>query len=157
MHTDIKKFVRECEACQVNKHETVHPVGLLQPLPIPSRTWANISIDFIESLPTSQGSTVILVVVDRFSKYRHSITLSHPYTASTVAHLFLSNIFKLHGMPQSIVSDRDPIFTSTFWHELFQLHGISLPFSYAHHPQSDNQTEALNKCLETYLHCYSGS
>lgn len=99
MRKDIEKYVRECEICQVNKHETVHPSGLLQPLPIPSRNWADISIDFIEGLPPFHGSTVILVVIDRFSKYGHFLALSHPYTASTVAYLFLSNIFKLHGMP----------------------------------------------------------
>jgi hypothetical protein len=157
MRNDIKKFVRECDICQVNKHETFHPAGLLQPLPIPSRKWADISMDFIEGLPPSHGYTVILVVIDRFSKYGHFLPLSHPYTASTFAHLFLSQIFKLHGMPQTIVSDRDPLFTSSFWRELFHLQGISLAFSSAYHPQFDGQTESLNKCLETYLRCYSGS
>jgi hypothetical protein len=108
-------------------------------------------MDFIEGLPPSQGTMVILVVVDRFSKYGHFLPLSHPYTASTVATLFFTNIFKLHGMPQTIVSDHDPIFTNTFWGELFQLQGISLAFSSAYHPQFDCQTKALNKCLETYL------
>jgi len=149
MRTDIKKFVRKCEICQVNKHETVDPAGLLQPLPIPSRIWADISMDFIEGFPPSHGYTVILVVIDKFSKYGHFLPLSHPYTASTVSHLFLSQIFKLHGMPQTIVSDRDPLFTSSFWRELFHLQGISLAFSSAYHPQSDGQTESLNKCLET--------
>jgi len=149
MRTDIKKFVRKCEICQVNKHETVDPAGLLQPLPIPSHIWADISMDFIEGFPPSHGYTVILVVIDKFSKYGHFLPLSHPYTASTVSHLFLSQIFKLHGMPQTIVSDRDPLFTSSFWRELFHLQGIYLAFSSAYHPQSDGQTESLNKCLET--------
>jgi IS30 family transposase len=155
MRKDIKKLVKECEVCQVNKHETIHPAGLLQPLPILTRAWSDISMDFIEGLPSSHGCNVILVVVDRFTKYGYFLSLSHPYTASKVAHIFLTHIFKLHGMPKTIVSDRDPTFASTFWRELFQLQGISLAFSSTYHPQSDGQTEALNKCIKTYLRCYT--
>jgi hypothetical protein len=157
MRQDIKKFVRECAVCQVSKPESIHPPGLLQPLPIPSRVWSDISMDFIEGLPSSHGFSVIMVVVDRFTKYGHFITLAHPYTASKVAQLFLANVLKLHGMPTTIVSDRDRVFTSSFWQELFRLQGVSLAFSSAYHPQSDGQTEALNKCIETYLRCYSAS
>jgi IS30 family transposase len=112
-------------------------------------------MDFIEGLPSSHGCNVILVVVDRFTKYGYFLSLSHPYTASKVAYIFLTHIFKLHGMPKTIVSDRDPTFASTFWRELFQLQGISLAFSSTYHPQSDGQTEALNKCIKTYLRCYT--
>jgi hypothetical protein len=157
MHKDIKKFVRECSVCQENKHETTHPAGLLQPLPIPTRAWSDISMDFIKGLPSSQGFMVIFVVVDRFTKYGHFLPLSHPYTASKVAEIFLANVLKLHGMPRTIVSDHDPVFTSSFWRDLFKLQGISLALSSAYHPQSDGQTEALNKCLETYLCCYAGA
>jgi hypothetical protein len=95
--------------------------------------------------------------VDRLTKYGHFLPLAHPYSASTVAHLFLANIFKLHRMPSTIVSNRDPAFINSFWHKLFLLQGITLAFSSAYHPQSDGQTKALNKCLETYLRCYAGA
>jgi transposase InsO family protein len=156
MRRDIKKLIRECSVCQENKNELIHPPGLLQPLPVPLQVWTDISMDFIEGLPTSKGFTVIMVVVDRLTKYGHFIALSHPYTASTVSHLFFANVLKLHGLPKSIVSDRDPIFTSSLWQELFKLQGITLAYSSAYHPQSDGQTEALNECLEGYLRCYTG-
>jgi len=114
MRRDIKAFIRQCDTCQMNKHDNIYPVGLLQPLPIPSRVWTDISMDFVEGLPLSQGYSVIFVVVDRLSKYAHFMALSHPYSAVRVAQIFAANVFKLHGMPNSIVSDRDTTFTNTF-------------------------------------------
>lgn len=108
-------------------------------------------MDFIDGLPSSFGKTVILVIVDRFSK----AALKHPYTASSVAQVFLDNFFRLHGFPRSIVSYRDTVFLGDFWQELFQLQGCTLNLSTAYHPQSDGQTEVVNRCLETYLCCMS--
>jgi hypothetical protein len=133
MRKDIRKLIKECSVCQASKVENVHPTGLLQPLPIPSQCWSDISMDFIDGLPLSHGHSVILVVVDRLTKYGHFLSLSHPYTAVTVANLFFTQIFKLHGLPQTIVSDRDAIFTSSFWKELFRLQGTNLAFSSAYH------------------------
>lgn len=134
MKQDVLHFVAGCDVCQRHKNENVASPGLLQPLPIPDRLWSDISMDFVEGLPNSSNKNVILVIVDRLSKYAHFLALSHPYTATTVAQLFLDNIFKLHGMPQSIVSDRDTIFISTFWKELFRLQGTTLNLSTAYHP-----------------------
>ncbi|KAJ1699965.1 hypothetical protein LUZ63_008477 [Rhynchospora breviuscula] len=153
MKEDVHKFVSECEVCQLNKGEHVKTPGLLQPLPIPDEAWTSISMDFISGLPKSEGKEVVLVVVDRLTKYAHFIALSHPYTAPTVAQLFLDNIYKLHGLPTNIVSDRDPVFTSQFWKELMQKLDIKLNMATAYHPQTDGQTERVNQCLEQYLRC----
>lgn len=112
-------------------------------------------MEFIEGFPKSLGKTVIWVVVDRLTKYAHFIALSHPYSASDITKLFMENIFKLHGMPEDIVSDRDHVFTSKLWQELFLMQGVTLSTSTAYHPQYDGQTEVLNRCLETYLRCFA--
>jgi transposase InsO family protein len=115
--------------------------------------WTFISLDFVEGLLKSGNKDVILVVVDRLTKYAHFIALSHPYTAHMVAQLFIDNILKLHGPPVAIVSDRDRIFTSQFWQHIFKAMKVSLHLSSAYHPQSDGQTERVNQCLENYLRC----
>lgn len=108
----------------------------LQPLGIPEMVWSDIAMDFIESLPRVNGKSVILTVVDCFSKSAHFLPLSHPYSASTVARAFFDTVVRLHGIPSSTVSDRGPVFTSKFWTELFRLAGVKLNLSSAFHPQS---------------------
>lgn len=149
----MQQFIQACTVCQLNKTENVKSPGLIQPLEIPTRVWEDISMDFIEALPLAHGKSVIMVVVDRLSKYARFMALSHPYSAASVGQLFLTNVYKLHGMPKSIVSDRDPVFTSIFWQELFKKCKVSLKYSSAYHPQSDGQTEVVNRCLETFLRC----
>jgi len=131
----VRDFVSTCVVCQRNKTETLHPAGLLQPLPVPSRVWADIAMDFIEALPKVHGKSVILTVVDRFSKYAHFIPLGHPYTATSVARAFFHDIVRLHGFPDSIVSDRDPVFTGQVWRDLFRQAGVQLRMSTAFHPR----------------------
>jgi len=104
MKTDIKNFVATCEVCQRNKSDNLSPAGLLQPLPIPTQVWTDISMDFIGGLPKSNGKDSILVVVDRLTKYAHFIPLGHPFTATEVATTFLQKIVRLHGFLSSIVS-----------------------------------------------------
>lgn len=155
MKDDIKSFVQHCIICQQAKAVNSLPASLLQPLPIPKQVWEDVAMDFITGLPISFGYTVIMVVVDRLSKYGHFMALKTNYTSKSVAELFTNNIVKLHGMPKSIVSDRDTVFTSKFWQNLFQLQGTTLAMSSAYHPQPDGQSEVLNKCLEMYLRCFT--
>ncbi|BAF14549.1 Os04g0389000, partial [Oryza sativa Japonica Group] len=152
----VQEHARACFTCQQNKTEHLQPAGLLQSLPVPSAVWADIAMDFVEGLPRVHGKTVILTVVDRFSKFAHFIPMAHPYTATSVAAAFFSEIVRLHGVPASIVSDRDPVFTSTFWRELFRLAGVRLNLSSAFHPQSDGQSEVTNKIIAMYLRCLTG-
>jgi hypothetical protein len=125
-------------------------------LEVSSQVWADISIDFIEGLPKVVGKSVILTVVDRFSKYAHFIALGHPYTASSVAWAFFDGIVRLHEFPLSIVNDRYPVFTEHVWQDLFKMAGATLKMSTAFHPQMDRQSEVVNKIIAMYLRCVTG-
>lgn len=153
IRADVKQFIQECIICQQAKATNHLPAGLLQPLPIPNQVWEDIAMDFITGLPLSFGFTVIVVVINRLTKYGHFFALKSDYNSKTVADIFFKNVVKLHGLPKSIVSDRDIVFTSIFWKQLFTLSGTSLAMSTAYHPQSDGQSEAVNKCVEMYLRC----
>lgn len=113
-------------------------------------------MDFVEALPKVHGKSILLTVVDRFSKYAHFIPLGHPYTAASVARAFFADIVCLHGFPKLIVSDRDPVFTGHVWRDLFRLAGVKLRMSSAFHPQTDGQSEAVNKGITMYLRCTTG-
>lgn len=153
----VISFMASCDVCVTSKDNNVAYPGLLQPLPISNQVWSHISMDIIERLPKSRNKDVILVVVDRITKYTHFIALSHPYTAATVADIFWKRVHSLHGTPESIVTDRDKIFLSNFWQALFKLLETQLHYSIAYHPQSDGQTERVNKYLENYLICITAS
>ena len=152
----VQDWVRSGTTCQHNKSPALQPAGLLQPLDVPSPVWADISMDFVEGLPKVGGKSVILTVVDRFSKYAHFIALGYPYTATSVARAFFDGIVRLHGFPTSIVSDRDPVFTGHVWRDLFQMAGVKLRMSTAFHPQTDGQSEVVNKVIAMYLRCVTG-
>ena len=123
---DIRNFIHKCDVCQWHKYDVAAYPGLLQPLPIPEGVWTDVCLDFIEGLPKAKGKDVILVVLDRLSKYGHFMSLQHPYTAQDVAQCYLDHVFKLHGMPVTLTSDRDPVFLSSFWKDLFTLQGVQL-------------------------------
>jgi transposase InsO family protein len=149
----VAQFVQGCEVCQQAKVEHVKLPGLLQPLSVPQQSWSTVSMDFIEGLPKLGKWDTILVVVDKFSKYAHFLTLSHPYTALQVVQQYFDHIYKLHGMPSALISDRDKIFTSTLWKELFKLSDTQLLMSSSYHPQTNGQIERINQCLEGFLRC----
>lgn len=130
--------------------------GFLQPLPIPEQAWVYITMDFIVKLPNSKGKDTIWVIVDRLTIYGHFIALSSPLTSSSLAQVFIDVIYRLHGLPNYVVSDRDPLFTSTFWKELMEKQGIQQQLSSVNHPQTDRQTERVNLRLEFYLRCMCG-
>lgn len=151
----ILTFVAKCKVCQCNKGETIELPGTLQPFNLPAFIWTDVSMDFIIDLPKSGNKSVIMVVVHKISKYAHFCALPYPFTPTLVALVFMDQIFKLHGMLTSITSHQDPTFTITFWQERFKLHGMQLQLSTHSDPQIDGQTEAVNKCLETYLRCFT--
>jgi hypothetical protein len=115
LKTDVQRFLVECLVCQQNKVETIKISSILQPLAILSQLWEEVSMDFITGLPKSKGNIVIMVIVDRLTKYTHFCALSHPFKAITVATTFMETIQKMRGSPKIIVSGRDPIFSGHFW------------------------------------------
>jgi hypothetical protein len=134
MKQDVHIFVAECDVCQRNKGETIKYPSTLQTPSIPPAIWRYISIDFIVGLPKSRNNSVIMVVVDRISKYAYLCSLQHPFTTSTLAQIFMDHVFNLHGMSHSIFFYRDPTFISNFWQELFRLQGTQLYLNTAYHP-----------------------
>ena len=154
-HTvDVRDYVLGCEVCQAEKSVHRLPAGLLQPLQLPEEKWSDISLDFIMGLPVSErGNDGILTVVDRATKMVHLVPVQQTITAAETARVFWDNVGKLHGIPRSIVSDRDPRFVSKFWQEFWKLLGTKLRMSSAHHPQTDGQTEAANRVVEQVLRC----
>ena len=143
-----------CDVCQRYKNRSEAPAGKLMPNTIPEKPWSHILADFITKLPLAQGYNAILVICDWFSKMAHFIATTEKTSAEGLAKLFQDHIWKLHGLPESIISDRGAQFVAGMIKELNNLLGIQTKLSTAYHPQTDGQTERINQELEQYLRVF---
>ena len=156
MRSEVEKYVKNCKICQYAKRKSQN-IGLYKPLPIPNRPWDMISINFVLGFPkTQKGNDSIFVAVEIFSKMAHFIPYFKTSYASHVANLFFKEIVRLHGLPKSIVSNRDTRFLRHFWRTLWKKLGTKLSFSSAYHPQTDEQTKVVNKSLGNLLRSLVG-
>jgi hypothetical protein len=152
MKKEIAQYVARCDTCQRTKAEHQKRTGLLQPLPVPEWKWEEIGMDFVTRLPrTQKGNDSIWVIIDRLTKVAHFILVKTTFGGATLAQIYLKEIVRLHGIPRKIVLDRGTQFTSKFWTSLQKAMGTKLDFSTAYHPETDGQTEMVNKVLEDLL------
>ncbi|KAL0147880.1 hypothetical protein M9458_056801, partial [Cirrhinus mrigala] len=151
---DVTQFVRQCTTCNITKTSHQRPAGLLQPLPVPQRPWSHIAVDFITDLPPSHNYTTILTVIDRFSKACRIIPMAKLPTAWETAEVLLNQVFRLFGIPDDIVSDRGPQFTSRVWQAFCKQLNINVSLTSGYHPQSNGQAERLNQELIRFLRTY---
>jgi len=155
MNQEIKSYIQSCVKCQGNKASNRHSQGLLQALPVPQGPWEQVTMDLISQLPiTRRKNDASVVFVDKLTKMTHLIPTKTTVTAPHLAEMFYGEIIRLHGIARSIVSDRDPRFTSNFWKCLWKLLGTKLAMSTAYHPQTDGQTERMNRILEDMIRAY---
>ena len=151
---EVGRYVDGCDTCQRYKNRSEAPAGKLMPNAIPEKPWSHISADFITKLPLAQGYDAILVVCDRFSKMVHFIATTEKTSAEGLARLFRDHVWKLHRLPESIISDRGMQFAAGMMKEVNNLLGIQTKLSTAYHPQTDGQTERINQELEQYLRVF---
>ena len=151
---EVKIYVEGCDQCQKMKNRAEMPAGKLRPNQVPERPWQHISVDFITKLPVSKGHDLILVVCDRFLKMSHFVVTTEKTTAEGLAKLFRDNVWKLHGLPESVISDRGPQFAAGLTKELNKMLGIETKLSTAYHPETNGQMERTNQELEQYLRMY---
>jgi hypothetical protein len=158
MQQEVKDYITTCLACQSNKARSQRQHGLAQAIKSPPRRWDQVTMDLITQLPrTTEGNDAIVVVVDKYSKMLHCFPTTTTVTAPQLAKLFMNGIVRHHGIPSSIISDRDPRFTSSFWQQLWKQLGTKLAMSTAYHPQTDGQTERANRIIEDMMRAYVSS
>ncbi|TWW62587.1 Retrovirus-related Pol polyprotein from transposon 17.6 [Takifugu flavidus] len=157
LQEDVREFVGACTVCARSKASHRSPAGLLHPLPVPSRPWSHIALDFVTGLPVSQGNDTILTIVDRFSKGVHFVALPKLPSAPETAELLVSHVVRLHGIPLDLVSDRGPQFTSRVWQAFCKGIGATVSLTSGYHPQSNGQAEQANQALEAALRCVTTS
>ena len=153
MSADVRDFVAACTVCARNKTSSRPASGLLRPLPVPSRPWSHIGMDFVTGLPISRGMSVILTIVDRFSKQAHYVALPKLPSALETADLLAQHVVRLHGIPADVVSDRGPQFVSRVWRAFCRGIGATVSLSSGYHPQTNGQAERANQALEVTLRC----
>lgn len=158
MSADVHQYTSTCPTCQKAKTSTSKPIGLLHPLPTPSQKWEQVTLDLITQLPPTKSTNfdAIVVFVDRLTKRIHVAPTNTSVNAEGMAQLFFDHVFRHHGLPKVLISDRDPRFTSIFWKNLMQLVGTKLAMSTANHPETDGQTERANRTLEDMLRAFVG-
>ncbi|KAK3520070.1 hypothetical protein QTP70_011988 [Hemibagrus guttatus] len=161
MAADIRSYVQGCRECAMSKNPCHLPSGKLLPLPIPNRLWSHLGVDFITDLSVSGGCTCVLVIVDRFSKSCQLVPLPGQPTALDTAECLFNYIFRYYGLPEDIVSDRGPQFTSRVWRAFFKRLGVTVSLSSGYHPQTNGQTERkiqeICRFLRTFCHSHQES
>ncbi|KAL0193439.1 hypothetical protein M9458_011735 [Cirrhinus mrigala] len=154
LRSDTITFIKNCSVCNTSKTPRQLPAGLLQPLPVPNRPWSHIAVDFVTNLPSSHGQTTILSVIDRFSKGCRFIPFPKLPTAMETAEALCNSVFRFYGLPEDIVSDRGPQFTSRLWSSFFHLLGVNVSLTSGYQPQANGQAERLNQELTRFLRSY---
>ncbi|KAI4888300.1 hypothetical protein NFI96_011993 [Prochilodus magdalenae] len=154
MRSDIHRFIASCTVCAKSKTPRTLPAGKLQPLPVPNRPWSHIAVDFVTDLPKSQGMTVILIVIDRFSRGVRFVPFPQLPSAFQTAECLFNHVFRFFGIPEDIVSDRGVQFTSRVWRAFMRKLGVSVSLTSGYHPQSNGQCERANQELAKFLRVY---
>ncbi|KAL0177702.1 hypothetical protein M9458_026596, partial [Cirrhinus mrigala] len=161
MARDVRRYVRGCKECAMSKSPRHLPAGKLHPLPIPDHPWSHLGVDFMMDLPSSDGNTCILVIVDRFSKFCRLLPLKGLPTAMETAESLFNHVFRYYGIPEDTVSDRGPQFISRVWKSFFKLLGVTVSLSSRYHPQTNGQTERkiqeVGRFLRTFCHGHQNS